>query len=119
MPRKKAENNREKYTTLIDAELLKKAKLKAIEEGYEGANSIIEKALEMYTSSNIGTLWQKEIESGWIDTVRVDKNEAIYITARPEYIRRHKLIGLEAKTRFSEKELELRGYKKIGYIRLI
>lgn len=113
MGRKKSENNREKYTTLIDADLLKRAKIKAIEEGYEGANSIIEKALEMYLSKEKGTLWLKKLESGWVDMVQVFEDRIINVSIQPELYREHKNAD---KIRYSEEEMKFRGFEKIGYI---
>jgi hypothetical protein len=113
MARKKMENNREKYTTLIDANLLKKAKIKAIEEGYEGANSIIEKALEMYLSKEKGTIWMKKLESGWVDITAVFDEKIINISVQPELYRERKNAD---KARYSEEDMRFKAYNKVGYI---
>jgi hypothetical protein len=48
MGRPTQDNNRVKITTTLNKELLKLAKIRAVEEEVEGVNAIIEKALEMY-----------------------------------------------------------------------
>lgn len=55
--------SRVKFTTTIQKDLLKKAKEKALSEGFDGANEVIEKALKMYFSNCQVEIWEK-VENG-------------------------------------------------------
>ena len=56
---------RVKTTTTIDKELLHSARSLAKEKGLEGANAIIERALELYFSkSDSLEVWEKTLSSG-------------------------------------------------------
>ena len=57
---------RAKITTTIEEVLLNKAKTLAKQEGLEGANAIIERALEFYFTSIENEVWEKSLPSGWI-----------------------------------------------------
>jgi hypothetical protein len=46
--------------------MLSKAKVLAKQEGLEGVNAIIERALELYFTSIQSEAWEKSLSSGWI-----------------------------------------------------
>ena len=55
---------RARITTTIEEALLNHAKDLAKKEGLDGANAIIERALELYFSSFQSEVWEKWLSSG-------------------------------------------------------
>jgi len=70
---------RVKTTTTIDKELLHSARSLAKEKGLEGANAIIERALELYFSkSDSLEVWEKTLSSGWIKKLIIQGDSILF-----------------------------------------
>lgn len=97
-----------KITTTIDENLLGQAKELVKKEGLEGANAIIERALQMYFNST-KEVWEKELESGWVKKIvkQQDRIDFENIKSRKTYFRYRK-------EDYSKEALTERGWKKVS-----
>lgn len=99
---------RVRVNTTLDEELFIKTKSYAKEIGLEGANAIIEKALELYFSSNKNSVWEKSLCSGWIKKVVVNEDTVLF-----ENIKKRKFIRIINKEEYSIETMQKRGWKRV------
>lgn len=98
---------RVKTTTTIDEALLQKARCLAKEKGLEGANAIIERALELYFSSFQNEVWEKSLSSGWIKRLVLQGDSVLY-----ENVKCRKALQHFKQEDYTEEALLARGYIK-------
>lgn len=55
---------RQKVGTVLDEELLRRAKVRAAQEG-KALNQLLEAALQTYLARNVGTSGPRLVEEGW------------------------------------------------------
>jgi hypothetical protein len=98
---------RARITTTIEEALLNRAKDLAKKEGFDGANAIIEKALELYFSSSPKEVWEKSLSSGWIKKLVLQGDSILY-----ENIKCRKTLERINPEDYTEEALHLKGWKK-------
>jgi hypothetical protein len=99
---------RSKITTTIEEVLLNKAKTLAKQEGLEGANAIIERALELYFTSIQSEVWEKSLSSGWIKKLMLNGDSVLY-----ENIKCRKTLENYKSEDYTQEALESKGWKKV------
>ncbi len=99
---------RVKTTTTIEESLLSHARSLAKEEGLEGANAIIERALELYFSSFQNEIWEKSLSSGWIKKLVLQGDSILY-----ENIKCRKTLNSFKPEEYTKEALQLKGWKKV------
>ncbi len=99
---------RVKITTTIDEALLAQAKDIVKNEGLEGANAILEKALRLYFS-NSGEVWEKTLESGWIKKILINEAGINF-----ENIKCRKSFSSYRPEDYTEEALLERGWQKVS-----
>lgn len=99
---------RTKITTTIDEELLAKAKDVVKNQGLDGANAIIEKALRLYFSNSV-EVWEKTLESGWIKKVVISEDGIHF-----ENIKCRKSFSNYKPEDYTEEALQARGLQKVS-----
>lgn len=99
---------RVKITTTIDEALLAQAKEIVKNEGLEGANAIIEKALRLYFSSS-AEVWEKTLESGWVKKVVINEDGIHF-----ENIKCRKSFSNYKPEDYTEEALQARGWQKVS-----
>lgn len=97
-----------KLVTSIRQDLYSLAKAKVLEEGLDGMNAIIEKALRIYLANCSAVVWEKELEGGWLKKLVVRPDKVTFETIRlrmthMKYDPKH----------YSDEELETKGWKKV------
>lgn len=80
---------RVKFTTTINERLLKQAKQRAFEQDYQGANKILELALEFYFTRASEETWEKELPNGSIERLRISNDNVITENIRSRVKRRN------------------------------
>ena len=103
----RGDNVRLKITTTIEEGLLNKAKTLAKQEGLEGANAIIERALELYFTSIQSEVWEKSLSSGWIKKLVLKGDSILY-----ENIKCRKTLENYKLEDYTQEALETKGWKK-------
>jgi len=98
---------RTKITTTIEEAMLNKAKALAKQEGLEGTNAIIERALELYFTSIQSEVWEKSLSSGWIKKLVIQGNSILY-----ENIKCRKNLENYRSEEYTQQVLETKGWKK-------
>jgi len=88
--------------------MLSKAKVLAKQEGLEGVNAIIERALELYFTSIQSEAWEKSLSSGWIKKLVIQGNSILY-----ENIKCRKTLENYRPEEYTQQVLETKGWKKI------
>lgn len=99
---------RSKITTTIEEALLNKAKTLAKQEGLEGANAIIERALELYFTSIQSEVWEKTLSSGWIKKLILLGDSILY-----ENIKCRKTLENYKPEEYTQESLQAKGWKKV------
>ena len=99
---------RARITTTIEEALLNHAKDLAKKEGLDGANAIIERALELYFSSFQSEVWEKSLSSGWIKKLVFQGDSILY-----ENIKCRKTLNRLNSEDYTEETLQLKGWKKV------
>jgi hypothetical protein len=99
---------RVKITTTIEETLLNRAKTLAKEQGLEGANAIIEKALELYFSSFLNEIWEKSLSSGWLKKLVLQGDSILY-----ENIKCRKTLNGFKSEDYTKEALKLKGWKRV------
>ncbi len=99
---------RARITTTIEEALLNHAKGLAKKEGLDGANAIIERALELYFSSFQSEVWEKSLSSGWIKKLVFQGDSILY-----ENIKCRKNITNYKKEEYTQESLKSRGWEKV------
>lgn len=99
---------RVKTTTTLDKKLLAEAKGLAKKQGLEGANAIIERALELYFSSIDNEVWEKTLTSGWIKKLVLQGDSILY-----ENIKCRKTLKTFNTEDYTERALESKGWKRV------
>ena len=99
---------RARITTTIEEALLSHAKDLAKKEGLDGANAIIERALELYFSSFQSEVWEKSLSSGWIKKFVFQGDSILY-----ENIKCRKTLKIANPEDYTEEALQLKGWKKV------
>ncbi|CDG36518.1 hypothetical protein CTHBC1_1908 [Acetivibrio thermocellus BC1] len=87
--------------------MLNKAKALAKQEGLEGTNAIIERALELYFTSIQSEVWEKSLSSGWIKKLVIQGNSILY-----ENIKCRKNLENYRSEEYTQQVLETKGWKK-------
>ena len=95
---------RAKITTTIEEVLLNKAKALAKQESLEGANAIIERALELYFTSIQNEVWEKSLSSGWIKKLVLKGDSILY-----ENIKCRKILENYRQEDYTPKVLQTKG----------
>ena len=103
----RGDNVRLKITTTIEEGLLNKAKTLAKQEGLEGANAIIERALELYFTSIQSEVWEKSLSSGWIKKLVLKGDSILY-----ENIKCRKTLENYKPEDYTQGTLKNKGWKK-------
>lgn len=96
-----------KITTTIEEALLNKAKALSKQEGLEGANAIIERALELYFTSIQNEVWEKSLSSGWIKKLVLQEDSILY-----ENIKCRKTLENYKQEDYSKEVLQSKGWKR-------
>ena len=99
---------RTKITTTIEEAILNKAKALAKQEGLDGANAIIERALELYFTSIQNEVWEKSLSSGWIKKLILQRDSILY-----ENITCRKSLENYKPEDYTQDVLESKGWKKV------
>ena len=99
---------RTKITTTIEEAILNKAKALAKQEGLEGANAIIERALELYFTSIQNEVWEKSLSSGWIKKLILKGDSILY-----ENTKCRKTLENYRPEDYTQDVLESKGWKKV------
>jgi hypothetical protein len=99
---------RTKITTTIEEAILNKAKALAKQEGLDGANAIIERALELYFTSIQNEVWEKSLSSGWIKKLILQRDSILY-----ENIKCRKTLENYKPEDYTQDVLESKGWKKV------
>lgn len=99
---------RSKITTTIEEVLLNKAKTLAKQEGLEGANAIIERALELFFTSIQSEVWEKSLSSGWIKKLILQGDSILY-----ENIKCRKTLENYKPEDYTQEALKSKGWKKV------
>lgn len=99
---------RTKITTTIEEALLNKAKVLAKQDGLEGANAIIERALELYFTSIQNEVWEKSLSSGWIKKLILQGDSILY-----ENIKCRKALESYRPEDYTQEVLQAKGWKKV------
>jgi hypothetical protein len=99
---------RTKITKTIEEVLLNKAKALAKKEGLEGANAIIERALELYFTSIQNEVWEKSLSSGWIKKLVLKGDSILY-----ENIKCRKTLENYRLEDYTRESLQAKGWKKV------
>lgn len=97
-----------KLVTSIRQDLYSMAKAKAAEEGLDGMNAIIEKALRLYFANCSAVVWEKELEGGWLKKLVVRPDKVTF-----ETIRLRKINTKYDPKYYTDAELESKGWKKV------
>ena len=97
-----------KLVTSIRQDLYSMAKAKVAEEGLEGMNAIIEKALRIYLANCSVVVWEKELQGNWIKKLVVRPDKVIF-----ETIRIRKIHQEFDPTYYTDEKLEEKGWKKV------
>ena len=97
-----------RFNTTVDSDLLEKAKETAFHEGLEGANAVIEKALRLYFANYGVTVWEKELQGGWVKKLVVRPDKVVF-----QSIRQRKVSKSYNPTCFSDEALETKGFKRV------
>lgn len=100
--------SRVRYTTTIEEKLLIKARIEASSFKMKRTNDIIEAALECYFSKEKNEIWEKSLESGWIERIIITKSKIGF-----ENIREKKEINNTESENFSQDKLQSNGWIKI------
>ena len=79
---------RVKFTTTLDSELIAKAKKQASNEGLEGANAVIEKALRLYFSNVNVTVWEKSLDNGLLQKLIVRPSKMVFENIQKRVIKK-------------------------------
>ena len=87
---------------------MNKAKALAKQEGLEGANAIIERALELYFTSIQNEVWEKSLSSGWIKKLVLKGDCILY-----ENIKCRKTLENYRPEDYTQEVLEAKGWKKV------
>jgi metal-responsive CopG/Arc/MetJ family transcriptional regulator len=98
---------RVKITTTIDENLLAQTKEIVKNEGLEGANAIIERALQLYFAST-DEVWEKALESGWVKKVVIQQDRIHF-----ENIKSRKIYCRYRKEDYTEEALLARGWQRV------
>jgi len=98
---------RTKITTTIEEAMLNKAKALAKQEGLEGVNAIIERALELYFTSIQSEVWEKSLSSGWIKKLVIQVNSILY-----ENIKCRRILENYKSEDYTQEALETKGWRK-------
>ncbi|NLD47668.1 MAG: hypothetical protein GX660_10780 [Clostridiaceae bacterium] len=99
---------RVKITTTIEEALLNKAKALSKQEDLEGANAIIERALELYFTSIQNEVWEKSLSSGWIKKLVLQEDSILY-----ENIKCRKILENYKQEDYSKEVLQSKGWKRL------
>jgi len=97
-----------KITTTIEEAILNKTKAIAKQEGLEGSNAIIERALELYFTSIQNEVWEKSLSSGWIKKLVLKGDSILY-----ENIKCRKTMENHRQEDYTKEILESKGWKKV------
>lgn len=100
--------NRVKYTTNLDAALLRMAKQQADEAGLDGANAVIEAALRLYFANRTTEVWEKVLDGGWIKKIIVRPGKVVI-----ESIRSRKVRQRYNRQSFTEERLLPKGWRQV------
>ena len=87
--------------------MLNKAKALAKQEGLEGTNAIIERALELYFTSIQSEVWEKSLSSGWIKKLVLQGESILY-----ENIKCRRILENYKLEDYTQEALETKGWKK-------
>lgn len=87
--------------------MLNKAKALAKQEGLEGVNAIIERALELYFTSIQSEVWEKSLSSGWIKKLVIQVNSILY-----ENIKCRRILENYKSEDYTQEALETKGWRK-------
>lgn len=103
---------RVKYTTNLDADLLRLAKEKARANRMDGANAVIEAALRLYFANCSTQVWEKAMHGGWIKKMIVRPGQVIF-----ESIRVRKIKERYNPKYFTDEALLPKGWRKVWKMR--
>ena len=97
-----------RFTTSIEEKTLELTRERAKDEGLE-ANAIIEKALKLYFESCLpNEVWEKVLPSGWVKKLSLHDDGILF-----ENIKCRKNIENYKSIEYTEKELDLKGWKRV------
>lgn len=101
---------RVRYTTTIQGDILRKAKVAAAEIDLN-ANDILERALDLYFKDHSYEIWEKELQGGWTERLIITNDKIYFETIRDQT--EHKNNHLKE---FYPENLSANGWKNKGHI---
>ena len=96
---------RVRLNTTIEEDLLIKAKEKAIQQGLDGANAVIEEALRIYFANCSVQVWEKTLQGGWLKKLILRPDKIVF-----ESIRIRKVSRKYNPKYYSSQTLEPKGW---------
>lgn len=99
---------RVKYTTNLDADLLRMAKEQADEEGLDGANAVIEAALRLYFANRTTEVWEKVLDGGWIKKIIVRPGKVVIESIRSRQVRQR-----YNRQYFTDEVMQPKGWRRV------
>lgn len=102
-----------KFTTTLDEDLLNKARTKAHNDGLDGVNAIIEKALRLYFANSDVEVWEKTLKTGLLEKMVIrPTKEKIFL----EVISKRNISNTYNPEVYNQEILHKNGWHKVWHM---